>query len=99
MYNVRAVILHTKEVALVIQHRKVTETLVVKGVDFMREKKEIVKDGYSQKTCVSTYTHGNTIIRVVEHFKEEGSTITDLLENAIRFEGKRMEDKERTEAK
>ena len=57
----------------------------------MREKKEINLEGCSPKTCTSTYTHGNTIIKVVEHFKEEGPTISELIEKVILYEGEQIE--------
>lgn len=57
----------------------------------MREKKEIAIEGYSPKVCTSTYTHGNTIIKVSEHFKEEGPAISELIEKVILYEGNQLE--------
>ena len=57
----------------------------------MREKKKINLEGCSPKTCTSTYTHGNTIIKVIEHFKEEGPAISELIEKVILYEDKQIE--------
>lgn len=35
--------------------------------------------------------YGNTVIRVIEHFPKEGKSVTDLLENTIRYEGRKTE--------
>lgn len=40
------------------------------------------------------YVDGNTIIRINEFFPDTGPTITELLENVIRYEG-RMADREK----
>ena len=40
---------------------------------------------------VVEYTHGNTIIRIIEHFPKEGKSVTDLLENVIRYEERHTE--------
>lgn len=53
----------------------------------MWEKKEISNDGYAPKTHTTTYTYGNTTVIVKAHFKEEGPTITELLEKVIMYEG------------